>query len=223
MTSNRKLLREFVQMGQEIMNWDRREAYGADWSRVAPSPAIGLASPGFLGEEYADVVILAQNPGLGKGRDDAHREWDRLLNAWRDGGTIRAYRDAFEFYLEDFQQVAAWRNWVAPILDAAAISARSVAYLNLGKSVLRDNQTPKPQDPIFRADWHWTRAQLEMLEPIVVVAGGKAVADLLKDFWPNRPFQVIVQNRARSQNMATRVARAREIGTLIKRELAARR
>ena len=76
------LLREFIRIGQEIMRWDRREAYGADFSRVAPSPpALGLASPGFLGRDYRGLVILGQNPGLGARRGSEHRIWDGLLTA----------------------------------------------------------------------------------------------------------------------------------------------
>ena len=56
-----RLLQDFIDLGREILRWDRREAYGADWSLVAPSPpAIGLAQPGFLGEDYRGVVLLAQ-------------------------------------------------------------------------------------------------------------------------------------------------------------------
>ena len=217
-----ELLREFIRIGQDIMRWDRREAYGADWDRVAPSPpAIGLASPGFLGREYRGLVVLAQNPGLGAERGSEHRRWDRLLAAWRDEGTIAAYEEAFRFYLADFQHVAAWRQWVAPVLAAADLSAREVAYLNMGKSVLRQNEPPKARDRIFEADWRWTRAQLELLAPDVVLAGGKAVARLLNRYWPDPPFGVIAQDRARSQNTAARSARAREHGSRIKAALAA--
>ena len=204
------------------MRWDRREAYGADWDRVALSPpALRLASPGFLGREYRGLVVLAQNPGLGAERGSEHRRWDRLLAAWRDEGTIAAYEEAFRFYLADFQHVAAWRQWVAPVLAAADLSAREVAYLNMGKSVLRQNKTPKARDRIFEADWRWTRVQLELLAPDVVLAGGKAVARLLNRYWPDPPFGVIAQDRARSQNTATRSARAREHGSEIKAALAA--
>ena len=217
-------LMEFIRLGQEIMRWDRQGAYGADFTRVAPSPpALGVASPGFLGREYRGLVVLNQNPGLGARRGSEHRIWDRLLTAWRDEGTIEAYDEAFKFYLADFRHVAVWRQWVEPVLDAAGLGAHAVAYLNLGKSVLRKNEPPKPpkaRDPIFEADWRWTRAQLDLLEPDVVLAG-KAVANLLSRYWPNPPFDVIVQDRARSQNKATRAARAREHGDRIRAALAA--
>jgi len=216
------LLREFIRIGQEIMRWDRREAYGADFSRVAPSPpALGLASPGFLGRDYRGLVILGQNPGLGARRGSEHRIWDGLLTAWRDEGTTESYGKAFRFYLDDFQHVAAWRQWVEPVLLAADLSAHEVAYLNLGKSVLRKNESPRSPDPIFEADWRWTRAQFDLLEPDIVLAGGKAVAKLLWQYWPNPPFAVVEQDRARSQNRATRAARARELGARIKAALAA--
>lgn len=213
---------EFIRLGQEIMRWDRQGAYGADFTRVAPSPpALGVASPGFLGREYRGLVVLNQNPGLGARRGSEHRIWDRLLTAWRDEGTIEAYDEAFMFYLADFRHVAVWRQWVEPVLDAAGLGAHAVAYLNLGKSVLRKNEPPRARDPIFEADWRWTRAQLDLLEPDVVLAGGKAVANLLSRYWPNPPFDVIVQDRARSQNKATRAARAREHGDRIRAALAA--
>ena len=156
------------------MRWDRREAYGADFSRVAPSPpALGLASPSFLGRDYRGLVVLGQNPGLGARRGSEHRIWDGLLTAWRDEGTTESYGKAFRFYLDDFQHVAAWRQWVEPVLLAADLSAHEVAYLNLGKSVLRKNEPPRSPDPIFEADWRWTRAQLDLLEPAIVLAGGK--------------------------------------------------
>ena len=94
-----RLVRDFIDLGRDILRWDRRTAYGADWSHVAPPPAISLASPGFLGEGYCGVVLLAQNPGHGEHRGGPHRRWDDLLAAWRDEGTLRAYREAFKFYL----------------------------------------------------------------------------------------------------------------------------
>ena len=215
-----QLVQDFIDLGREILRWDRRAAYGADWSRVAPSPpAIGLASPGFLGDDYCGVVLLGQNPGHGEHRGTAHRRWDRLLSAWRDEGTLQAYREAFRFYLQDFKQVVTWSSWSEPVLRAAGLKPRDVAYLNLGKSPLTENPPPRSRARIFEADWYWTRKQLELLDPLVVVAGGLAVADLLDQFWPDPPFGVIRQNRARSQNKAARAAQAGAIGRQIKEGL----
>ena len=53
MRDNLPPMMNFPRPRQEILRWDRREAYGAAWNRGAPSPsAIGLASPGFLGPDY---------------------------------------------------------------------------------------------------------------------------------------------------------------------------
>ena len=216
MTQDReRLVRNFIDLGREILRWDRRAAYGPDWSRVALAPpAIGLASPGFLGEDYRGVVVLGQNPGHGEHRGGPHRRWDQLLAAWRDEGTLRAYREAFKFYVQDFQHVTTWTSWSEPLLRSAGLAPRDVAYLNLGKSPLTGNPPPSPRDHIFRADWYWTHKQLELLDPVVVVAGGLAVARLLAHFWPDPPFGVIPQNRARSQSKATR--QARKIGRQMK-------
>lgn len=221
MTRDReRLVRDFIDLGREILRWDRRAAYGADWSRVAPSPpAIGFASPGFVGEHYRGVVLLAQNPGHGEHRGTAHRKWDQLLSAWRDEGTLQAYREAFGFYVQDFQQVVTWRSWSEPVLRAAGLSPRDIAYLNLGKSPLTGNPPPSSRARIFGADWYWTRKQLELLEPLVIVAGGLAVANLLEQFWRDPPFAVIAQNRARSQNRTIREAQASEIGRQIEEAL----
>ena len=221
MTQDReRLVREFIYLGREILRWDRRAAYGPDWSRVAPSPpAIGLASPGFLGEAYRGVVLLAQNPGHGAQRSGPHRRWDQLLAAWRDEGTLQAYREAFEFYVQDFRHVTTWTSWSAPLLRASGLKLGDVAYLNLGKSPLAGNPPPSSRTRIFEADWYWTRRQLELLAPVVIVAGGLAVARLLARFWPSPPFVVIPQDRSRSQSKATREARAREIGRQVQEML----
>ena len=217
-----RLLQDFIDLGREILRWDRREAYGADWSLVAPSPpAIGLASPGFLGEDYRGVVLLAQYPGHGEHRGAAHRRWDRLLSAWRDQGTLEAYRESFKFYLQDFQQVVTWSRYSAPVLRAAGLKPHDVAYLNLGKSPLVGNPASRsrPVLRILKADWHWTRKQIEVLDPRVVVAGGLEVERVLHRFWLAPPFVVIPQNRDRSQNKATLAARTGEIGRQIREEL----
>ena len=220
MAAEEQSLNAFIRIGQDIMRWDRRKAYGSDYSRVAAGPpALSVASPGFLGHKYRGIVILNQNPGLGKLRGEAHRRWDGLLVAWRDQGTRQAYDATFEFYTRDFPQVQMWQQWVAPVLQAARLSVEEIGYLNIGKSVLIRNQPPRSGDVIFQADWSWTRQQLELLNPVVLVAGGRTVGALLDELWPSPPFEVVVQNRARSQNGQVRSQAAREIGERIRHTL----
>ena len=62
MARNReRLVRDFIDLGREILRWDRRSAYGADWSHVAPPPAISLASPG---RTTAEPFSLRRTPGM---------------------------------------------------------------------------------------------------------------------------------------------------------------
>ena len=213
-----ELLQEFIRIGQDIMRWDRREAYGADWDRVAEAPPdLAFPPPGYLGPDYRGVVFLDSNPSSAPERRAEHGRWDALFEKWRDEGTTEAYDAVFEAYLRYFPTLQYWQREVAPILRAANLEPRQICYLNLSKSVPRDKTTK----PMFQTDWPWTRKQLDLLRPAIVVLGGKGVGKLFKEFWPDPPFGVIVQDRDRSQNTATRSARAREHGSRIKAALAA--
>ncbi|HEX5480231.1 MAG TPA: hypothetical protein VFY79_10990 [Dehalococcoidia bacterium] len=224
MATDRRKLREFVRAGQEMLACDWTAHYGADVSRIAPAPpAIRYAQPGFLGDDYRGIVVVNQNPGVGDSPDRAkmHRIWDGELEKWLRTGTIQSYEEVFRFWQRDLSNWPVWKQWIAPILAPSGLDERNVAYLNLCKNQTRRNVAPTAS--MYWADWRWTRRQLEILRPHTVVAGGKAVADLLTRFWPEAPFKVVEQNRIRSQNNATRAQQASEIARTLAKAIAKNR
>ena len=201
------------------MHWDRREAYGADWSRVAEAPPdLTVPVPGYLGPNYRGIVLLDMNPSSAPERRTAHREWDARFKRWRDEGTIEAYSAVFEAYLRYFPTLRYWKQKVQPVLRSAGITPREVCYLNLSKSAIRGNK--QPTKGIIRADWHWTDRQLQLLAPRFVVAGGKGVGHLLDGLMPNPRFEVRVQDRMQGQKSSVVTAEAGRIGRAIKAALA---
>lgn len=217
---NAELLQEFIRIGQDIMRWDRQEAYGADWDRVAEAPPdLALPPPGYLGSAYRGVVFLDSNPSSAPERRIAHHRWDILFERWRDEGAVEAYHAVFEAYLRYFPTLPYWQQWIEPVLGVAGLGPRDICYLNLSKSVPRDNKTSRG---IFHADWPWTRKQLDLLRPAIVVLGGKGVGKLFKELWPDSPLRIVVQDRIRSQKNSARRAQARRIAREIEAALAAK-
>lgn len=213
-----ELLQEFIRIGQDIMRWDRREAYGADWDRVAEAPPdLAFPPPGYLGPDYRGVVFLDSNPSSAPERRAEHGRWDALFEKWCDEGTVEAYDAVFEAYLRYFPTLQYWQREVEPILRAANLEPRQICYLNLSKSVPRDNNTTKR---ILRIDWLWTRKQLDLLRPAIVVLGGKGVGNLFKEFWPDSPLRAVVQDRSKSQQGSAKRSQARRIAREIKAALA---
>ena len=216
---NEALLREFIRIGQEILRWDRREAYGDAWDRVADAPPdLKFPPPGYLGPDYGGAVFLDCHPSSAPDRRVEHRLWDDLFRDWRDEGTAKAYSAVFEAYLRYFPTLRYWKQNVEPILNAAGLGPRRICYLNLSKSVPRGERIPKP---ILRADWPWTRKQLDLLQPAIVVLGGKGVHSLFSEFWPDSPLRVVVQDRRRNQTGIARQDQARRIARRIEAALAA--
>jgi hypothetical protein len=94
--------------------------------------------------------------------------------------------------------------YIEPLLIDLHLTAYEIAYLNLFQSPTIANSRPTPR--MFAKAWPWTRQQLEVLQPRMVVAGGKEVGSLLHSFWPAPPFRVLVQDRNRSLTTAVRQA-----------------
>lgn len=216
-TGNAELLQGFIRIGQDILRWDRREAYGVDWSRVAEAPPdLSFPPPGYLGPDFTGVVLLDSHPSSATDRPAIHRKWDDLFRRWRDEGSAEAYDAVFEAYRWYFPTLQYWRRDVEPILNAANLGLREICYLNLSKSVPANNKTSKR---IFRADWYWTRQQLDLLQPAIVVMGGKGAGDLFKEFWPDSPLRIAVQDRIRSRTGSARRGQARRIAREIEAAL----
>ncbi|MPZ48967.1 MAG: hypothetical protein GEU75_06600 [Dehalococcoidia bacterium] len=197
------LLSEFIDLGRRIIAWDRRAALGFDFQRIAVNaPSVGLAQPGFMGTEYKGLVVLGLNPGNGDNRlsrtgfQPKWQEWHEVLAKWRDSGTTAAYEKAFQCWLDDLREWRVWSMYVQPLLNQLGFTPRNIAYLNLFQSPTIANASLTPR--MIRTGWPWTKAQLDVLKPRAVVAGGKRVGDILAGLWPNPPFEVIIQDRNRS-------------------------
>lgn len=221
------LIQDFVELGREIIAFDRTTAFGDDYKRVSVSPGTSHAQPGFMGHHFAGVVVLGQNPGEGNFGPWLKDNWelDRLLEAWERRADISAYDAAFAFFLRTFANSPGWRDWVGPILQAGKISIEEVAVLNLVKVPTKKNRNPTSR--IYRSDWQWTEKQLDLLQPKIVVAGGVEVSRQLDRRYPNPPFVVHVQNRAKAipglsfdQLLGRRKQEADSIGTAIRAALA---
>jgi hypothetical protein len=213
MPTDSKMLDNFVRMGQEILSCDWTSYYGSDFTRVAPSPpGVGYAQPGFVGRDYRGLVFVGQNPGVGAGRADEHRLWKREFQKWHDQGTVAAYTDVFQFWRRDLNEWDVWKTYIKPVLHHLGFTEDHIGYLNLCKNATTTNTSPTPH--MYRSDWAWTRRQLELLEPRVVVAGGKEVAKQLNKRlttdWPAPSFIVLPQNRARARPGLTYDALVRE-------------
>jgi len=214
--TDQKLLRDFVTLGQEILKCDWRQHYGSDFGRVAPSPpGIAYAQPGFVADDYRGVVLVGQNPGVGDTPDRAraHRVWDKHLEPWATGGGVEDYRAVLALWLRDLSNWAVWHQWCAPLLQRSGLTVQNIGYLNIVKNQTTKNGAPTAR--MYEADWRWTQRQLEVLQPRIVIAGGKAVGDVINRYWRNAPFEVVVQNRIRSQNSEARTRQARGISERI--------
>ncbi|MDP6582333.1 MAG: hypothetical protein QF681_16895 [Vicinamibacterales bacterium] len=202
MPTNKRPLADFVSLGQEILRCDWTAHYGKDASRVAPSPpALAYAQPGFLGGDYTGLVVVGQNPGVGADAfwEKRHRVWDPLLRAWRDEGTVSAYADFHRTWQTgDLPYWTVWWKWVEPVLSRISLNENHVAYLNLVKNQTSENRPPTVG--MYDADWMFTRRQLDVLNPKVVIAGGLAVERQIRKHWPDAPFRLVSQNRIRSQS-----------------------
>jgi hypothetical protein len=208
------MLDNFVRVGQEILSCDWAARYGPGIARVAPSPpGIGYAQPGFLGRDYRGLVFVGQNPGAGALRADAHQLWKRVFRDWHEQGTVAAYSEAFRFWRDDLNAWPVWTQWIKPILERLSLTEDHIGYLNLCKNATTNNTPPTAH--MYRSDWAWTRQQLELLQPRVVVAGGVAVDKRLNTHWPTPPFIVLPQNRVRSQSRAERARDVDELASKI--------
>jgi hypothetical protein len=221
------LLEEFIELGRNIILFDRVTAYGTDYKHVSQGPAVSHAQPGFIGHDYKGVVVLGQNPGEGNFGtwEKDNRELEALLGAWLDSRGQAAYDRAFAFFVRSFDNSPAWRDWTGSILTSGRLSIENIAVLNLVKMATKKNRLPTSR--MFDEDWKWTKDQLELLAPKIVVAGGKAVHRELGRLWPVQPFQLLLQNRARAipglrfdQLQRRRADEVETIGTAIRAALA---
>ncbi len=205
----------FAALGAELLARAPIAAYrGVD--HVALDP-ITLAQPGFCGIDYRGLTIVGLNPGRGTGDAAARlRRWNDAYMRWRDSGWS-GYEEALGYWKSDIERWRVWNQWIAPVLSVAGVSADEIAYLNLVKVPTANDQ--KPTVRLLDVDWPWTRQQLELLDPTIVLAGGVAVSDEIRKRWPSIPFELITQNRARSQNTRTREEQARGIGLAINRAI----
>lgn len=188
----------FIELGRDIIAFDRTRAFGGDHRHVSLSPGTSRAQPGFMGHTFSGTVIVGQNPGEGNFGTWAkdNRELDGLLGAWHEQGTLQAYDAAFSFFRRTFANSPGWHDWVAPILLAGNISLEHIAVLNLVKVPTRQNR--KPTSVMYREDWQWTKKQLDLLTPTVVVAGGVEVHRQITRRYADPPFALHLQNRARA-------------------------
>lgn len=218
MPTDKRMLDEFVRVGRDILSCDWAAHYGPDLARVAPSPpGVGYAQPGFVGRDYRGLVFIGQNPGVGADRTDAHRRWEQAFRTWHEQGTVAAYSAVFEFWRGDLREWTVWSQWIKPVLDRLGFTEDHIGYLNLCKNATLANTPPTTR--MFQRDWAWTRQQLNVLQPRVVVAGGVAVAKLIDTFSPTPPCTVLSQNRVRSQDQAERDRQADMLAENIRRAL----
>ena len=219
MPTDSKMLDDFVRVGQEILSCDWAAHYGRhDIARVAPSPpGVGYAQPGFLGRDFRGLVFVGQNPGVGADRADVHRRWERAFRMWHDHGRVAAYLETFQFWQSDLNAWPVWTQWIKPILDRISLTEDHIGYLNLCKNATSTNTPPTAR--MYRSDWAWTRQQLDLLQPRVVVAGGLSVDRKLNTLWPSRSCMVLPQNRERSQSRAERDREADMLASDIRKAL----
>jgi hypothetical protein len=220
--TDKQMLKTFVHIGQEILSCDDWAAhYGSSGNaRVAPSPpGVGYAQPGFVGRDYRGLVIVNQNPSAGFGRDDVHRDWERAFRKWHNQGTVDVYLETFRFWQSDVHAWKVWTQWVEPILYRLRprLTEDHIGYLNLCKNATIPNKAPTER--MYRSDWEWTGRQLTLLQPRVVVAGGKEVAKQLNTLWPAPPVKVLVQDRNRNQSGAVRASEANRLAGEIRKAL----
>jgi hypothetical protein len=209
MPTDSQMLDNFVRVGQEILSCDWEVLYGSDIVSVAPSPpGVGYAQPGFLGCDYRGLVFIGQNPGVGAGRSDVHRLWERAFRKWHDEGSVAAYSEVFQLWQRDLHAWDVWKTYIKPILDHLGFTEDHIGYLNLCKNATTGNN--KPTARMYRSDWEWTGQQLKLLQPRAVVAGGKEVAIQLNRLWPAPSCLVRPQNRARARPGLSYAALCRE-------------
>ena len=207
----RAQLYEFISHGREVMREATVDRYGADSIRIpAAPPACRLPQPGFVGRAYSGIVILNPHPGEGDraSREPMHRRWDAVLQRWLDEGNRASYDNVFTLWDEDRDSWGAvWTRWLEPLLAEAGLDIEEVAFLNLIKHQLPSQTSEAVQRRMARVDWRFTSAQLEILRPTAVLAGGKLVGRILSELQPTPQFEVRVQNRARARRGVSAEAR----------------
>lgn len=196
MPTDASMLREFISIGQELLRSNLAARYGSDHARIAPSPSLVFPQPGLLGDDYRGVVVLNRNPGVGANRSDLHRVWDRELEKWLRQGTSEAYRDVYSLWERDLAAWDIWTDWIRPALSRAGLTESNICFLNLFKCATPGNKPPTAT--MYRTDWAITKRQIELVAPSVVLTSTDAAIQLMKS-WPNPPFRLLVQNRARAR------------------------
>ena len=220
-TSDEKLL-QFVALGREIIQRRPDAAYGADSSRVAPSPpAVRLPQPGFAGDQYADIAIINQNPGWGGKRFRDGRitvqsiaHWGDVLERWARDGTIDAYAAAYRLWAQDTGGWRVWNRWIQPMLEPAGLGREHIAYLNLVFSPTAGNKPPT--DHMYEADFPLVARQIEILSPSIVIAGGKKVGDKIQEFGGFPGATLLIQNRVQNRPRVEIEAMGQQLATLLR-------
>lgn len=138
-----------------------------------------LPQPGLVGPRYrpGGVVLLGQNPGndkTGKGnsKEDNHQYklLDRLKDAPDTASAIAASQDLMSALTSEVMPT--WpitRNVCLPLLASLGLDLQDVAYINLVKF---RTSSSKFGSAIYKASWHLTSRQIDLLAPKYIIALG---------------------------------------------------
>ncbi len=204
---------------RRILTTDPEAIFGAEALRLMNRNwADRLPQPGYMGARYwpGGLVFVSMNPGAGPQHGlsvDDQRQYgalQRLRDA--DEDAARAGFDELTQVLADI--MPGWKihqNFVAPVLQAAALDFSEVAYVNLLKW---RTTASSGLTRLYALSWdHHTREQLELLAPSRVIAvGSDAGRAFQRHFTGAVDFDFIPRAIGNNVGPAGRVALARITG-----------
>ena len=204
-----------------ILNTDPEAIFRLEVSRLLNRNwADRLPQPGYMGARYrpGGLLFVSMNPGAGpQGGLSAEdqRQYgglQRLRDADESG--VRAAFDELMLVLADI--MPGWkihRNFVAPVLSAAALDFSEVAYVNLLKW---RTTASSGLARLYELSWnHHTRDQVELLAPGRVIAiGSDAGRAFRKHYATPVEFDSIPRAIGNNVGPAGRAALARIAGML---------
>ncbi len=210
---------EFLLSAWQVAQCDRLKAYGRpDYDkrifRLEPGDDLGgsrigdqLGTPpdvGFVGKNYAGILILGLNPGRGRTREKSERAYFSRVVQFRQAKDEKAALKAGRRVLTEERKSARtdpwpfYRDFVLPLLaltrgGSGSVTVDNIARLNIARSKTVDdsvNLTRRMAKICFNA--HGLE-QLALIHPKVIVCRYKQTADWLSEWAPtvNAPVAVV--------------------------------
>jgi hypothetical protein len=144
-----------------------------------------IPQPGFIGENYSGFLIVASNPGMGDRSTVAHDdEIYGLYKKYAERPSIEAFSELNSSLTNKLPLITKGTNLLSyRMLTIAGLHPSEIAYMNVVKCK-SDPGNPDPllavgKDAAQTCALHFLKKQTDLLRPIAVIFGWKAVEGAL--------------------------------------------